>query len=236
MLKFLFIFAHPDDETVACAGTILQLIQAGHEVSILSVTDGAAGEVSESAQPELIKYGSVAQLRRAELQCVSQFLNVQKLQFLGFNDGQITNQEVWGKLRSDLIEVIDTQKPDFVVTFDHSGWYFHLDHVGVSIATTLAFQQASHKPLGLLLSYVQVEGSKWQYVYSDHLPITHKVNATPQRTHKIKALQLHQSQDTKIIQEKVEREQPHYELYQLSFAQKNADQKLSSTKIFLGVS
>ena len=46
MLNFLFIFAHPDDETVACAGTILQLRAAGHLVTVVSVTDGGAGEAS----------------------------------------------------------------------------------------------------------------------------------------------------------------------------------------------
>lgn len=232
MLKFLFIFAHPDDETVACAGTILQLIEAGHEVTLLSVTDGGAGEVSPAAQPTLKKYGSLNQLRRAELQAVSQFLNVQKLQFLDFEDGAITNQDVWGKLRSDLIDVIDVEQPDFVVTFDHSGWYFHLDHVGVSIATTLAFQQANHRPSGLLLSYMQVEGTKWQYVYPKTLPITHIVDASAQRPQKLAALDLHLSQDTSPVRQKVEKERKHLEIYQLAFANKVAASTLEKTKIF----
>jgi LmbE family N-acetylglucosaminyl deacetylase len=233
MLKFLFIFAHPDDETVACAGTILQLIEAGHEVTLISVTDGGAGEVSAAAQPQLKKYGSVGQLRRAELQAVSEFLHVQKLQFLEFQDGQITNQDVWGKLRSDLIDIIDAEKPDFVITFDHSGWYFHLDHVGVSIATTLAFQQSAHRPHGLLLSLMQVEGTKWNYVYAQELPVTHRVDASSERKQKLAALELHLSQDTTPIEQKMKQENPHFELYQLVFATSNAQELLRSTQIFL---
>ena len=67
----------------------------------------------------------------------------------------------------DLIDRIEKYQPEIVVTFDHSGWYFHLDHVGVSIATLRAVQRAKHKVAALLFTLFHPPGIKikWPYVY-----------------------------------------------------------------------
>ncbi len=232
-MTYLFLFAHPDDETIACAGTMKQLIDAGEEVILVSATKGEAGEVvTAEAKKQLAKFGSVAALRQYELEQVSQLLNVSKLKFLDFEDGEITNKTVWGPLTNAFIELFDSYKPDVVVTFDHSGWYYHLDHVGVSIAATLAYQKAKHVPDVFLLSYLQVEGSKWKYFYPEKLPITHRVDATGQRDLKLQALDLHNSQDTKTVEAKIARETPHYEVYQLAAASAAGQKLMENSRIF----
>ncbi len=217
-MTYLFVFAHPDDETVACAGTIKQLIDHGDEVILVSVTDGSAGEVHMRTQAQFEELGSVGELRRYELKQVSQLLHVKKLHILDFTDGQITNEVVWGKLKEAIIDLLEKYRPQVVITFDHSGWYFHLDHVGVSIATTLAVQEGSFQPDAFFLSYMQVKGTKWKYIYPKTLPVTHKVNATPQKELKLSALSLHASQNTETIRQKVQTEDTHEELYQLAIA------------------
>lgn len=235
-MTYLFLFAHPDDETIACAGTIKRLVDAGEEVVLVSATDGAAGEVMDEAKSKLAELGSVSALRRYELKQVAQFLNVSKLHFLDFQDGEITNKVVWGALTNAFIELFDTYKPDVLITFDHTGWYYHLDHVGVSIAATTAFQKAKHVPDCFFLSYLKVEGSKWKYFYPDLEPITHRVDVTLQRQTKLQAMKLHTSQDTKIIQQKVTKEQPHFELYQLAAATLKGQEILQKQKIFQKIS
>lgn len=232
-MKFLFVFAHPDDETIACAGTIHQLSQAGHEVMLVSVTDGGAGEVMKPAEKKLQELGSVKKLRRFELEQVSQHLGLQKHQYLEYEDGQITNQEVWGKLKEDIIEVFERERPDVVVTFDHTGWYFHLDHVGVSIATTWAFKQSIHRPQALLLSQLRITGSKWEYVYPPLAP-THYV-VVKDVHHKIQAMQQHASQDLETPKQFVVSEKTHKEWYQLAFAEENNNTLIEESGIFLPV-
>ncbi len=231
-MTYLFIFAHPDDETVACAATMKQLIDAGDEVIVISATDGSAGEVHKRAQSDFKKFGSVGELRRHELKQVSELLRVTKLHILDFTDGKITNEEVWGKLKEAIMDLIEQYKPVGIITFDHSGWYFHLDHVGVSIATTLAFQQSMHRPEFLLFSYMKVEGSKWKYVYPEKLPITHVVLCAEHRDLKISALKLHASQDMKLIHDKVQTEKDHSEIYQLVSATKKGEQMLKKHPVF----
>jgi len=231
-MRCLFIFAHPDDETVSCAITIKKLTEAGHEVTVVSVTDGGAGEVMRSAQPNLKKFGSVGELRRHELQQVCAFLGVKKLDILNFKDGEITNQEVWGKLTIACQEKIDEYQPDLLVTFDHTGWYFHLDHVAVSIATTLAANQAKHSPQIFFHTLMLVENTKWSYVFPKNLPVTHQVDSSQNREVKIEAMRLHASQDLDTVKRWVEERQPYFELFQLVSATSEGEKMLQNQSIF----
>ncbi|PIR61661.1 MAG: hypothetical protein COU66_02535 [Candidatus Pacebacteria bacterium CG10_big_fil_rev_8_21_14_0_10_44_11] len=229
-MKYLFIFAHPDDETVACAGTIRQLVDQGDEVALTSVTPGEAGEVQPSALKKLRQAGSVSKLRQAELNKVAKALGIHQVTVLAFQDGTITNQLVWGKLQQDLIDQIDRLLPDVIITFDHTGWYFHLDHVGVSIAVTLAFHKTKHRPLALLHSHFQPGGKKWKYIFHAS-PATHRVLVRD--THqKLATMELHQSQDLQIPKAYVIKKKRHYEFFELACATKKGKKLFSRSPIF----
>jgi len=43
-MKFLFVFAHPDDETFSSGGTIAKLTKNKHQVILATATKGEAGE------------------------------------------------------------------------------------------------------------------------------------------------------------------------------------------------
>lgn len=216
-MTFLFVFAHPDDETVACAGTIHKLIQSGHEVVVVSVTNGSAGQATQVVQKALAsKYrGDLGALREAEFHKVCKHLGVYQSQLLQFADGQITNEEVWGELTTKIAELINYHRPEVLVTFDHSGWYYHLDHVGVSIATTLAFHQ-TESPQLLLFSNFQPQQNRWKYVFPDPTLSTHQV-IVEDVEHKLKALQMHKSQNLEVVKQHILSQSPHVENYQLAF-------------------
>lgn len=223
-MRWLFIFAHPDDESVACAGTITALVTNGESVSVVSVTQGDAGEVSDVAQNDLKKLGSVSAVRKAEFSKACRAMGVSDARVLNYADGTITNSMVWGALKQEIIELIDSVKPDFVVTFDHAGWYFHLDHVAVSIATTLAYHAAKHQPLGLVLSHFRPNSTKWKYRIPEMTP-THKF-LVGDTQHKLRVLENHRSQDLTTPQKHIQSEQTHYEWYELIFQQETAAEAL----------
>jgi N-acetylglucosamine malate deacetylase 2 len=235
-MKYLFFFAHPDDETIACAGTIRQLVNNGDEVILVSATDGSGGEVHSAVKEKLAELGSIGKLRRKELKQATQLLGVTKLEILDFADGEITNSQAWGKMTLDFIALIDKHQPDFVVTYDHSGWYFHLDHVAVSIATTTAFHQSTHRPQGLLLSFVRSVGAKWRYAYAERFPLTHLVDVRPVKESKIKAIQAHASQlDSVTLNstiEKLQNGEKFDEMYQLTFASAEGEKALAYHPVF----
>lgn len=230
-MKYLFLFAHPDDETVACAGTMHLLSQQGHEVFVVTVTDGSGGEVSDKTREKNMGK-DVGSIRRNELHDALTFLGVKTYEVLNFTDGHITNEMVWGQLRSAIIDVIDGYQPDVFITFDHSGWYFHLDHVGVSIAATLAVQQAQFPPKVFMLSHFRVSHTKWKYIYSDQMPITHQVDVTELKPLKLKALELHESQNLDEPRRQVSSEEQHFEYYQLAHATPEGLELLEQHSIF----
>jgi LmbE family N-acetylglucosaminyl deacetylase len=234
-MTFLFVFAHPDDETVACAGTIYKLIQSGHEVVVVSVTNGSAGQATQAVQKALAsKYrGDLGALREAEFTKVCTYLGVHQVKLLQFTDGQITNEEVWGKLTTDIIALIDQHQSEVVITFDHSGWYYHLDHVGVSIATTLAFHQTKSPQL-LLFSNFQPQQNRWQYVFPDPTLSTHQV-VVEDFEHKLKALQIHESQDLEVVKQHILSQSPHVENYQLAFFKDNTNDLIEKIRTIFQV-
>ncbi|MCA9369788.1 MAG: PIG-L family deacetylase [Pseudomonadales bacterium] len=219
-MKYLFIFAHPDDESVACAGTIKQLVDAGDTVALCMTTDAAAGEIHRDKLSKEERAFLPTEIRTKELHAACMHLGVSDCVQLGYPDGGISNNDVWGRLTSDIIGVIDTITPDVLVTFDHDGWYYHLDHVGTSLATTKACHQAEHQ-VGMLLFACfrpspEVGKQKWQYAFDGHDASTHRVLVADTR-HKLQALDLHASQNLAIPKQMVKEITPHYEYYRVGF-------------------
>jgi len=195
-MLYLFSYAHPDDESYGAAGTIAALTKRGDEVIVVSATDGSAGEITFAAQDKLSALGSLGALRKLEFKEAVLLLGAQPI-VLDFKDGEITNQQVWSYLTDKYISLIEYYKPDVVITFDHSGWYFHLDHIAVSIAMTRAFNGANHQPKALLFNMLRSFNTnpKWKYVFPNNYPITHNVDIAELVELKLSAIKCHLSQE-----------------------------------------
>ena len=75
-LVWLGIFAHPDDETSASAGTMVRWIEEGGEVYIVTATGGEEGSLGTGG--EVIEKKNLAIIRETELR--------KNLLFYGAND------------------------------------------------------------------------------------------------------------------------------------------------------
>ena len=119
-MKVLVIAPHPDDETLCCAGTIMNFIERGDKVKIIIVTDGRYGTYSENL------YGTeeLVRIRKEEATKVFEILGVKDYDFLGFEDSKVSqkSKEVEEKLSS----IIKEYKPD--VVFAPSPCDLHPDH------------------------------------------------------------------------------------------------------------
>jgi LmbE family N-acetylglucosaminyl deacetylase len=78
---------HPDDETLACAGTILQKLRAGGHVKIVQMTDGQA------ATHNLVTRTELKERRRQEALNAGRTLGLLESDtyFLDFEDGRLTD-------------------------------------------------------------------------------------------------------------------------------------------------
>jgi LmbE family N-acetylglucosaminyl deacetylase len=132
----LAVFAHPDDESYLCGGTLAHYAAAGLRVSLVCATLGEAGDI---ADPALAARETLPAVRDGELRAAARLLGLSDVQLLGYEDGTLAAvpfpegaERIAGCLR--------TIRPDVVVSFGPEGVYGHPDHVAVHRWTKEAMQ------------------------------------------------------------------------------------------------
>ena len=101
-MERIMIFApHPDDDIIACGGSIAKHVQKGNSVSIVYISSGEAGSLSYP--PE-----ELANIREEEARRAAAVLGVTDLSFLRKPDGYISfDREAMEK----IIRLIRSKKP-----------------------------------------------------------------------------------------------------------------------------
>ncbi len=129
----LGIFAHPDDESLACGGLFARAAAAGARVVVVSLTRGEAGPGANEADA----VATLGALRTSELQAAARLLGAAEAVVHDHADGMLP----WidpAVLDADLRTLLADYQPDVVVTFDLDGLYWHPDHIAVHERTTAA--------------------------------------------------------------------------------------------------
>jgi LmbE family N-acetylglucosaminyl deacetylase len=130
----LGVFAHPDDESLACGGTLARLADAGARVVVLCASRGEAGSISD---PALVPDGDLGGVRARELREAAAVLGVSEVIVLHHPDGDLRWEDV-SELHEEIVGAIARYRPDAVITFAEDGLYWHLDHIGVHERTYTA--------------------------------------------------------------------------------------------------
>jgi LmbE family N-acetylglucosaminyl deacetylase len=133
--RVLLVAAHPDDAEFGAGGTVSAWTDGGIEVAYLVVTDGDAG----SADPTVDRR-ALAATRREEQKAAAKTLGVDRVDFLGYPDGQV---ETTRELRRDISRAIRLFRPDRVVCQSpERRWDFlpasHPDHLATGEAAVRA--------------------------------------------------------------------------------------------------
>jgi LmbE family N-acetylglucosaminyl deacetylase len=146
----LAVFAHPDDESFGCGGTLARYAWSGVRVHLICATGGEEG----SSDPEHLEgYASLAERRRDELSCAARSLGLSSVIMLGYRDsgmpGAAANQHPEALAAQPLDAVtarvtreIRRLRPQVIITFDPIGGYRHPDHIAIQRATVAAFHAA----------------------------------------------------------------------------------------------
>lgn len=141
-LRMLGLFAHPDDEVFCVGGTIARAGAAGVETAIVSLTQGEAGQIRDSAVATRRTLGAT---RDEELGVSAAALGVTRVECLDLGDGHLARLP-FAELVAYARSVLERFAPDVVVTFGDDGGFGHPDHVMSSRATLAAREQLADPP------------------------------------------------------------------------------------------
>ena len=161
----LAVFAHPDDESLMCGGTLARLADAGIRVVLMCASRGERGSVSD---PSLVGDEDLGAVRVRELNAAAEVLGVSEVVALDHSDGDLRWHDV-PEFHADIVAAIERHRPEAVITFAENGLYWHLDHIGVHERTYTAVQSfgAGAPPLyyvtmpkGIMKSVVEAAHAK----------------------------------------------------------------------------
>lgn len=113
--KALVFTPHPDDAELECGGTMAKWTDAGTEVVLCVVTNGAAG----SNDPAVTRHWLI-ETRQDEQRAAAAILGIGQVVFLGYEDGFVEDSH---ELRRDMIREIRRHRPDVVVGPDPAMFY-----------------------------------------------------------------------------------------------------------------
>ena len=131
--------AHPDDESIATAGTLARAAAAGHRVVLVFATRGELGE----PVPGVLRPGEQLAVRRsAECYTSAAAIGAKRVEFLGYTDsgmmGEESNSAPFCFWQADvehaarwLAVILDEEEPDVLTIYDDNGGYGHPDHIQV---------------------------------------------------------------------------------------------------------
>jgi N-acetylglucosamine malate deacetylase 1 len=114
-MRVMGIGAHPDDLELQCAGTLARYAQTGHQIIMVSATNGDKGHVT--LPPEEIRV-----IRREELRRSAAIIGAES-HCLSIPDECLVNDLA---ARLEMVEVIRQFKPDLIITHDPNDC--HVDH------------------------------------------------------------------------------------------------------------
>jgi len=119
-MNILAIGCHPDDLEIGCGGTLIRYVQAGHKVSMCTITNGNMGHV-------VIMPDELREVRRKESEAAAKIIGADYY-CVDVGDGTVEASDKEMRLR--LIEIIRKTKPDVIIT--HNPDDYMRDHMQTS--------------------------------------------------------------------------------------------------------
>lgn len=145
--RILVIAAHPDDETLGCAGTIAKMIDHGFLVRLCVLSSGEGARNSDNTIQ-----------KKESLEKVKNFLKIEKIYQFNFRDNQFDTHSLL-----EITKAIETVANEFnpEIVYTHSSHDLNIDHRLTHQATMTAFRTLPNKNLEKILSYEVLSSTEY---------------------------------------------------------------------------
>jgi mycothiol S-conjugate amidase len=157
-LHAMFVHAHPDDESSKGAATMARYAKEGHRVSVVTLTDGGAGDILNPAMDKPGVKERMVDIRREELARALEIIGVTDHWSFDYRDsGYVEDFDGDGTRLADdaffnvdirevverLVALVRTERPDVLVTYPDGGGYPHPDHIRCHDVAVAAYEAAA---------------------------------------------------------------------------------------------
>lgn len=152
----LVVAAHPDDEVLGCGGTIARHADAGDQVQVLIVAEGAT---SRQEERDRLQAGEELSVLAQAAQTAGSILGAAGVELLDLPDNRLDSLD-----RLDLIkhieQHIDRHQPQ--VVYVHHAGDVNVDHRRLHEAVVTVCRPTPSHPVRRLLSFEVASSSEWQ--------------------------------------------------------------------------
>ena len=154
--SILFVAAHPDDEVLGCGGTIARHADAGDQVQVLIVAEGATSRQLQRNRNQAT--GELSALAQAA-QRAGAILGSQGVELLDLPDNRLDSLD-----RLDLIKQIEQRiaRHQPQVVYVHHAGDVNVDHRLLHEAVVTACRPTPRQPVQRLLSFEVASSTEWQ--------------------------------------------------------------------------
>jgi LmbE family N-acetylglucosaminyl deacetylase len=188
--KVVIFAPHPDDDILACGGTIALKIKQGYDVYIVYMTGGGNSHLYELGIASDPNPSELAELRKEEAKKALSVLGLNKdtLIFLNFEDGKLENNLCAGE--GEVKQTLKNLQP--LEVYFPTRWDTHRDHRATNIIVCKS------------LKAIHFQGFAYQYTIcgredSDYFDDEQLVDISSVLELKKKAIQEHKSQVAKLF-------------------------------------
>ena len=152
----LVVAAHPDDEVIGCGGTIASHADAGDQVQVLIVAEGATSRQQQRDRSQAT--GELSALAQAAQQAGA-ILGAQGVELVDLPDNRLDSLD-----RLDLIKHIEERiaRHQPQVVYVHHAGDVNVDHRRLHEAVVTACRPTPGQPVRRLLSFEVASSTEWQ--------------------------------------------------------------------------
>jgi LmbE family N-acetylglucosaminyl deacetylase len=200
--RVMVVTAHPDDSEFGAGGTVARFAQQGCEITYVVVTNGNKGSSDRAMTAERL-----AIIRAEEQRNAARVLGVERVQFLGYPDGEVEDTR---DLRRDISREIRRWRPDLIITQNPHRTYqlgiSHRDHRITAGVVLDCFYPLARDHMAFPELMPEFEPHKVREIYLMQWENPHLVvDITDTMDLKLKALACHVSQlrDFRALEQRV---------------------------------
>ena len=152
----LVVVAHPDDEVFGCSGSMAKWIQAGDDVHVLILAEGATSRDKTSDRDA--RKSELSQLAKSAREA-GDILGVKTVTLFDFPDNRMDSVDLLDVVK-EVEQFILKLQPNVVVT--HNGGDLNIDHQIVHQAVITACRPQPGHPVKRILSFEVPSSTEWQ--------------------------------------------------------------------------